>query len=64
VDAGVMALKREVLDLIKPDRFVSLEEDIYPVLIRQGQLAAFITKERFYDIGTQARLRRIKDILK
>lgn len=52
VEAGVLALRREVLDLIKGDGPVSLEKGLYPLLIRQREMAAYVTDRRFYDIGT------------
>lgn len=52
VDTGVLALRREVLNVIEDKFPVSLEKGLYPVLIQQKQLAAYITKQRFYDIGT------------
>lgn len=52
VEVGVEILKRELLDIIPAGCPVSLEKGLYPALIRQGELAAYITKQRFYDIGT------------
>lgn len=51
VEAGVLILRREVLNLIK-EAPISIEEGLYPALIQQRQLAAYITQQRFYDIGT------------
>ncbi len=55
VNAGVYLLDRRVVDLVPPDRFCSLEDDIFPGLL--GRLRAFVTTEPFYDIGTPARYR-------
>jgi NDP-sugar pyrophosphorylase family protein len=56
VDAGVLVLKREAIDLIKAGKPISLEKEIYPILIEQREMAAYITKQRFYDIGTPEQL--------
>lgn len=64
VDAGVVVLKKEVLKLIPKNRVVSLEEEIFPELIRLRELWAYPTKERYYDIGTPERLLLIKEVLK
>ncbi|MBU1863848.1 MAG: NTP transferase domain-containing protein [Candidatus Omnitrophica bacterium] len=63
VDAGVIVLKKEILRLIPEKKMVSLEEEIYPQLIRQQQLAAYITHERFYDMGTMKGLTIVTEIL-
>jgi len=52
VEAGVVALERGVLDLIGEEQRVSLEGAVYPALIKEKQLAGFVTRQRFYDIGT------------
>ncbi len=56
VEAGVLALKREVLDCLEEGASSSLERGLYPRLIRQRELAAYITGQRFYDIGTPQQL--------
>ena len=56
VEAGVLCFQREVfanLPAIKP---VSLEQELYPELIAQRELRAFVTSQRFFDIGTPERL--------
>lgn len=63
IEAGVLALRRSVLDLIPPTGAVSLEERIFPVLIRHRQLWGFPTSQRFYDIGTPQRLQAIEAYL-
>ncbi len=52
VEAGVLCLKREALNLIKEGHPVSLERELYQDLIEQRELAAYISQQRFYDIGT------------
>jgi len=64
VEAGVLAFRREVVGLIEPGRKVSLEEEIFPLLIEEGRLAGYVTRQRFYDIGTPERLATFEAFLK
>jgi NDP-sugar pyrophosphorylase family protein len=59
VEAGVLALRRSVLEWLPPG-VVSLEKEIFPKLIAAKQLAALVTTQRFYDIGTPDRLAAIE----
>ena len=52
VEAGAIMLRREVLDLIQAGIPISLEEGVYQHLIERKEMAAFISPQRFYDIGT------------
>src|SRR6202142_2428115 len=52
VDAGVIALRRDVLAEIPNGRKCSLEEEIFPKLIERGQMKAWVTNEPFYDMGS------------
>lgn len=63
IDAGVMIFQKRMLELIPPDKVVSLEEDIFPELIEMGELQAYPTEERYYDIGAFHRLKEIEEIL-
>ena len=56
VDAGVIALRREVLGGIPAARSCSLEEEIFPRLIERGQMKAWVTREPFFDMGSPAGL--------
>ncbi len=56
VDAGVIALRREVVAEIPAGSKCSLEEEIFPKLIERGQMKAWVTKEPFYDMGSPAGL--------
>lgn len=51
VEAGALALRKEVLDMIREGDAISLEAGLYPGLIQQGEMAAFVARQRFYDIG-------------
>jgi NDP-sugar pyrophosphorylase family protein len=64
VDAGAYVFKREILSLIAKNTFVALEADIYPELIKTKELAAFVTNQRYYDMGTPERLELVKQVLK
>jgi len=60
VEAGVLAFRRSVVDRMPEAAIVSLEKEIFPRLIEAKQLAALVTTERFYDIGTPDRLAAIE----
>lgn len=61
VEAGVLVLSREALDIIEGESPISLEEGLYPTLIQQRELAAYVSEQRFYDIGTPKRLRAFQE---
>ncbi len=63
IDAGVLALKREILGLIKGSHPISLEKSIYPTLVQQGELTAYLAEQRFYDIGTPQGLKAFEAFL-
>lgn len=63
VDSGALVLKKEILDFFPEGRVCSLEEDIFPELIKRKVLKAFITGERFYDMGTIEGLKLIEGVL-
>jgi NDP-sugar pyrophosphorylase family protein len=63
VEAGVLALRRSVVDKISEGRPASLEKEMFPQLIQRKQLAALVTRQRFYDIGTPERLALIETVL-
>jgi len=56
IDAGVIALKREILQMLPAGRKCSLEEEIFPQLIARGEMRAWVTREPFYDMGSPAGL--------
>ena len=62
-EAGVLALRRAVLDLVPATGVVSLEQEVFPRLIERGAMAGLPTTQRFYDIGTPERLRAIEAFL-
>lgn len=64
VDAGVMVFKKEVLNIIPLGKECFLEEEIFNKLIKKGELIAFPTSQRFYDMGSYKGLETIWGILR
>ncbi|MFH1386292.1 MAG: sugar phosphate nucleotidyltransferase [bacterium] len=64
IDAGAQVFKKRVLDLIPKNKFVPLDVEIFPALIKSGNLASFVTDQRYYDLGTPERLEAIKQVLR
>jgi len=64
IDAGVLALRADAIQLIPADVKSSLEEQVFPKLIERRSLAAITTDQRFYDIGTPERLGVIEAYLR
>jgi len=64
ISAGAYVLEHSVLDLIAPDRNVSIEREIWPVLVDQG-LYGFVDDDAYWiDVGTPERyLQATFDIL-
>jgi NDP-sugar pyrophosphorylase family protein len=56
VEAGAICFRKDVFSKLNPSQNVSLEGEIYGELIAQRQARAFITNQRFFDIGTPDRL--------
>jgi len=63
VDAGGQVFKKNILDYISPGKVVSLEQEIFPTLIQNHQFKAYITHERYYDMGTPERLSLLERVL-
>lgn len=62
VEAGVLAFRRGILDVLPGMGAVSLEKDAFPGLIATRRLLGFPTRQRFYDIGTPERLAAIEGL--
>jgi len=60
VDAGVLFLRKKVLEEIPPARPCSLEQEIFPRLIEEGRMQAWITSEPFYDMGSPEGLKALE----
>ncbi len=54
ISAGAYVLEREILELVAPDRNVSIEREVWPPLIGDG-LYGFPSDSYWLDIGTPAR---------
>jgi len=63
VDAGVIAVRKQVVELIPPNRSCSFEEEILPKLIENRALKAFATDVPFFDMGTPAGLAALQEHL-
>ena len=54
ISAGAYVLEREILELVPPDRNVSIEREVWPLLIGNG-LYGFPSESYWLDIGTPER---------
>jgi mannose-1-phosphate guanylyltransferase len=54
ISAGAYVLEREILELVPPDRNVSIEREVWPQLIGEG-LYGFPSESYWLDIGTPDR---------
>lgn len=54
ISAGTYVLERDILDLVPPDRNVSIEREVWPRLIGEG-LYGFSSESYWLDIGTPER---------
>jgi len=55
ISAGAYVLERSVLDLIEPDRNVSIEREIWPALVGEG-LYGYVDDDAYWlDVGTPGR---------
>lgn len=54
-DIGFALFKREVVERL-PAENVNFEKAIYPALISEGSLAAYVTEHRYYSVGSAERL--------
>lgn len=62
IDYGAIALRRQVIEALEPDRRVGLDE-IQAELARRGSLRAYSARERFFEIGSEAGLRELEQRL-
>jgi N-acetyl-alpha-D-muramate 1-phosphate uridylyltransferase len=59
IDYGAIALRRELVARLPPDEPVGLD-GMQRDLAREGRLRAFVARERFYEIGSEAGLRQLE----
>lgn len=64
VDAGAIALRKEILAPLPEGKAFSLEEEVYPQLIKEGRMRAWETAEPFYDMGSPEGLAALEEKLK
>lgn len=62
VEIGFCLLKKDVLSLM-PDSNFHFEEEMFPKLIAQKQLAGFLTDEKYYSIATPERIKITEEFL-
>ncbi len=55
VDIGFVILKKEVLDML-PDENVNFEKAVFPVLVQERELSAYLTDHRYYSVGSHEKL--------
>jgi mannose-1-phosphate guanylyltransferase / phosphomannomutase len=63
VDAGVLGMRKAVLEKMRAGEAFSLEETIFPQLIAEGQMRAWVTQEPFYDMGSPEGLKALVEKL-
>jgi D-glycero-D-manno-heptose 1,7-bisphosphate phosphatase len=63
VDIGFFILKKKVLTYLPENGNVNFEKTVFPVLIREKEITAFITDHRYYSIGSHERLKLTDDFL-
>lgn len=63
IDAGAAVYKKDILKMIPGGKPISLEEEIFPELIKAGELLAYPVNQPFYDMGTPKSLKILKRIL-
>ena len=63
VEAGILVYKKSVMKLVPEDSVFSMENDLYQDLIDKGNMSAYVTSQRFYDIGTPERLKEFEEVV-
>jgi Nucleoside-diphosphate-sugar pyrophosphorylase involved in lipopolysaccharide biosynthesis/translation initiation factor 2B, gamma/epsilon subunits (eIF-2Bgamma/eIF-2Bepsilon) len=52
INAGTYVLEPEVLERIQPGRAVSIEREVFPAIVNEGGLYAFLSNAYWLDAGT------------
>jgi len=64
IDAGAIVLDKKILQSLPGGQRCSLEEEIYPKLIADGEMFAWVTSEPFYDMGSPTGLAALEEKLR
>lgn len=62
VDIGFIILMSNVIEML-PDENISFEKFIYPTLVKERKLSAFVTDHRYYSVGSHERLQMTNDFI-
>ncbi|RKY33188.1 MAG: hypothetical protein DRP74_00615 [Candidatus Omnitrophota bacterium] len=60
IDAGVSVMNKGIFNLFPDKYFISFEKEVLPKLISERQVKTYVSKNRFYDIGTFSGLQKFK----
>lgn len=64
INAGLYVLEPEVLDLVPPGRTVSIEREVFPVLVEEGSVYGLALPGYWLDVGTpDSYLQAHRDVL-
>jgi NDP-sugar pyrophosphorylase family protein len=61
VNGGLYLLEKRALDTVAPGASASLEEQVFPELVRSGQIGGIVLQGYFADIGTPDSLNHFED---
>ena len=64
VEIGFLFAKKSVLQYLSSHDNPSLEKTVFPALIAQGQLGAYLTEHRYYSVGNIERLALTEQFLR
>jgi NDP-sugar pyrophosphorylase family protein len=62
INYGLSVLRKEALSLVPADRPFS-QEELYRLLIERGELLAWETKHRFYEVGSEQGLAEFRELV-
>ncbi len=63
ISRGIYLLEPAILDIIEPEKKVSLEHDIFPILAKEGSLWGYPFEGHFMSIGQPETYQKFKDDL-
>ena len=64
INIGIYLLSKDLISFIPESKFISMENDIFPMLVKRGILEAEIREGKFIDIGTPDSLNYARDNIK